>query len=117
MGTGQQTPQIKRGYDQVELLAKAVSAEIPMPMYTTLKKTRNVRPQSTLITEAERKANIMGAYRVIDPALIHGKNILLLDDVLTTGATATECAKTLLFAGAKNVYFASIAAAAHNKKN
>lgn len=107
----------KRGYDQVELLAKAVSGEISMPLYATLKKVRNARPQSTLATEAERKANIMGAYKVTDASIVKDKNILLLDDVLTTGATATECAKTLLFSGAKSIYFASVAAAAHNKKN
>ena len=105
---------LKRGYDQVELLAKSVSQEIPMPLYATLKKVRNARPQSTLLTEAQRKANIMGAYKVIDVNLVKNKRILLLDDVLTTGATATECAKTLLFAGAKSIYFASVATVAHN---
>jgi predicted amidophosphoribosyltransferase len=52
----------------------------------------------------------------LDKQLVSGKRILLLDDVLTTGATASECAKTLLTAGAKEVYFAAVAAASHDKK-
>ncbi len=107
---------IKRGFDQVELLATAVSKEIPLPLKSTLKKIRNTRAQSTLSDESQRKANVLGAYKVLDADLVKGKRILLLDDVLTTGSTASECAKTLLLAGAKDVYFASVAAAAHNKK-
>ncbi len=107
---------LKRGYDQVELLASVISKEIPIQMKSTLKKIRNTRPQSSINDESQRKANVLGAYKVIDAEFVNGKRILLLDDVLTTGATVSECAKTLMVAGAKEVYFASVAAAAHNKK-
>ena len=62
-----------------------------------------------------RRANVVGAYRVRDIQLIQGKRILQLDDVLTTGATASECAKTLMFGGAKAVTLAAVAVAEKNK--
>ena len=64
---------------------------------------------------AHRRANILGAFRVTDPSLICGKRVLLLDDVITTGATASECARVLLTAGAKEVKLATLAVASHEK--
>ena len=103
-----------RGYDQVELLAKAVGAELGMEPVATLKKLRNNRPQSSISGQAQRRANVLGVYRAIDPELIRGKRILLLDDIITTGATAGECARVLLTEGAKEVHCGCIAAA-HRK--
>ncbi len=57
----------------------------------------------------KRKANISGAYRAVDPELVEGKRILLIDDIVTTGATLSECAKTLLAAGAGEVLCAAVA--------
>ena len=62
---------------------------------------------------SSRKANVLGAYQVIDPALVAGRRILLLDDIVTTGATASECARMLLTAGAKEVKLATLAVASH----
>ena len=101
---------LTRGYDQVELLAKAVGKELGVAPVPTLKKIRHNRRQSGIHSEAERKANVLGAYRVLSPGEIRGKRILLLDDVLTTGATSGECARMLLTAGAKEVHCAVIAA-------
>ena len=103
-----------RGYDQVELLAKAVGKELGMEPVATLKKLRNNRPQSSISGQAQRRANVLGVYRVVDDELIRGKRILLLDDIITTGATAGECARVLLTAGAKEVHCGCIAAA-HRK--
>ena len=101
----------KRGYDQVELLAKAVGRELGMTPVPLLRKIRHNRPQSSLKDAAKRRANVLGAYRERNRDLIPGKRILLLDDVLTTGATAGECARVLLTAGAKEVHCAAVAAA------
>lgn len=103
-----------RGYDQVELLAKATAAELDISACKTLKKVRNTPPQSGFRDAARRRANVLNAYRVVSP--VRDKRILLLDDVLTTGATASECARTLLTAGAKEVCFASVAVASHDQK-
>ncbi len=105
----------RRGYDQVELLARAVARELGISPVRTLKKIRNTPPQSRLQDSAKRRANVLGAYRAVNPSSIQGKRILLLDDIITTGATASECAKTLLIAGAKEVSAAAVAAAVHEK--
>ena len=107
----------QRGYDQCRLLADALGKTLGHPPLRTLKKIRHTPPQSTLRDSAQRRANILGAYAITDPVLVAGKRILLLDDVITTGATASECAKVLLTAGAKEVYFLSVAAAAAENSN
>lgn len=101
----------RRGFDQVELLARAVGRELGHGPVRCLRKIRNNKKQSTLRDAAERRANVLGVYRVTDPELVANKKILLLDDVLTTGATAGECARVLLTAGAKEVHCAVLAAA------
>lgn len=99
-----------RGYDQVELLAEAVSGELGIPAVPMLKKVRHNRRQSGIRDEATRKANVLGAYRALHPQSTYGRKILLLDDILTTGATASECGRMLKNAGAKEVHCAAIAA-------
>lgn len=108
---------LRRGYDQSKLIAEAVARELGTSPVRTLKKIRHIAPQSTRKDAAHRRANILGAYRVCDPEAIYGKRILLIDDVLTTGATASECAKCLLTAGAKEVILAVVAATAPHDKN
>ena len=102
---------LRRGFDQVELLARAVGRELGHVPVRCLRKIRNNKKQSTLRDAAERRANVLGVYRVTDPEPVANKKILLLDDVLTTGATAGECARVLLTAGAKEVHCAVLAAA------
>lgn len=99
-----------RGYDQAQLLAKSLSEEVDIPWVRTLHKIVNNPPQSTIRGDAQRRANVLGAYRVADADQIKDKKILLLDDVLTTGATAGECARMLLTAGAKEVALVTVAA-------
>ena len=101
----------KRGYDQVELLAKAVGGELSIPTVKLLEKFRDNRANSGLKTPAERRANVLGVYKVPEGAETCGKRVLLLDDIVTTGATASECARVLLTAGAREVIFAAVAAA------
>ena len=100
----------QRGYDQAQLLAKTVGKELGLPVARTLGKED--RPaQSGLEGEAERRANILGAYTAVNARQLRGKTVLLVDDVVTTGATLSECAKTLLLAGAKEVVCATLARA------
>lgn len=101
---------LRRGYDQVELLARAVARELDMEPVPTLRKIRNNRQQSRIRDAAKRRANVLGVYRVTDPEPIRGKRVLLLDDIITTGATASEAARVLLTNGAKEVHCAAVAA-------
>ncbi len=98
------------------LLAQALAKELDIPCVQALHRFRHTPPQSRLKGAAQRRANVLGVYRAVNRNDIKGKRILLLDDVVTTGATASECAKILLLAGAKEVYFAAVAAASHDKK-
>lgn len=100
----------RRGYDQVELLARSVGKELAVAPVSVLRKIRNNRQQSKIRDAAVRRANVLGVYRVTAPDSVRGKRVLLLDDILTTGATASEAARVLLTAGAKEVHCAAVAA-------
>ena len=100
----------KRGYDQVELVARAAGRELGLEPVPTLKKVRHNRPQSGIHGKAERRANVLGAYKSLGRS-VSGQRILLLDDILTTGATASEAARVLKTAGAAEVHCAVVAAA------
>ncbi len=99
----------ERGYDQAMLLALAAALELDDVAVSTLEKPLEAEKQSTMGSAEKRKANISGAYRAVDPELVEGKRILLIDDIVTTGATLSECAKTLLAAGAGEVLCAAVA--------
>jgi len=98
-----------RGYDQAMLLALATALELDDVAVETLKKPHDVQAQSELGGREERSANISGAYVVSDIELIEGKSVLLVDDVITTGSTLSECARVLLSAGAKRVACVALA--------
>ncbi len=106
----------RRGYDQDQLLAFAVGRELGMEPVKLLRKIRHNRPQSSITGDAHRRANVLGVYKILKPEQIVGKRILLLDDILTTGATAGECARVLLTAGAKEVHFGAVATARRDTK-
>ena len=103
-----------RGYDQDQLLAEVIARELGIPCRELLKKIRHNRPQSGISGYARRRANVLGVYQAQYPGEIRGKRILLVDDILTTGATASECARVLLTAGAEEVNCAVVASAHHN---
>ena len=107
---------MKRGYDQVDILATALAQELKVSSVRTLRKIRHTPPQSGIADVAQRRANVLGAYRCVDEEAVRGKRVLLLDDILTTGATASECARVLLTAGAKEVFCATLAVSEYNTK-
>lgn len=105
-----------RGFDQAELLAKAVAKELGMEAVQTLKKVKHNPKQSRTVDAAARRANVLGVYRPYQPERFRGKRILLIDDVLTTGATLSECGKVLRMAGSGDLCCAAIAAAHRNNE-
>lgn len=101
-----------RGYNQSALLAQKVSAELKLPfMETAFRKIRETPKQSSL-HYGERILNVENAFRLSVPwRMIRGKRFLLIDDVITTGATANSLAKILKRAGAAYVLAVTVAAA------
>ncbi len=90
-------------YNHAEAIASSFSAIAGLECVSVLEKIFETRSQHKL-SETERSGNLLGAFSVIDNSVVDGKRILLCDDVKTTGATLNECAKTLLIAGASEVY-------------
>ena len=105
---------LRRGYDQVKLLARGVCAELGLEPVACLKKIRHTPPQSQITGQAQRRANVLGAYRAVNEELFRDKRVLLLDDIITTGSTMGECARVLLTAGAGEVHGAAVAAVNNN---
>ena len=102
----------QRGYNQSELIAKEIAKKIENIEYRNdiLLKIKNTARQSSLNKE-QRKENIKNAYLIksSNKEYILNKNILIFDDIYTTGSTANECAKMLKEAGAKNIGILTIA--------
>lgn len=99
----------QRGYDQARLLAEALAKRLGLPCERLLVKRRHTRPQSGIGSREKRKANAAGAYAAADPQLVQGKRVLLVDDIVTTGATLSSCAGVLAEAGCAAVYGAAAA--------
>lgn len=100
----------ERGYHQSKLMAQAVARELGLEATETLKKIKNNPAQSGLHGTAARKRNVAGAYEAVHPERFAGKTVLLIDDIITSGATLSEAARTLRNAGAKCVLCATLAA-------
>lgn len=99
----------RRLYDQARVLAEAVSPDVGAPCEKLLARTRECRQQALIDSPSERALNVLGAFRALRP--LGGETVLLIDDVHTTGATARECAKELLNAGAGGVTLLTYAVA------
>lgn len=94
----------QRGFNQSELIAERFAGHFGLPITTAcLSRARHAKPQSETRTVAERKENIRGCFAMQDPASVRGKNIILIDDVTTSGATFFEAARTLKNGGAGNI--------------
>ncbi|QNI37204.1 ComF family protein [Edaphobacter albus] len=111
------TKQRRRGYNQSVLLADEAMRKLRRREEWQLKiaheamiRVRETESQFGLSTHARRR-NLRGAFEVIDPAVVNGREILLIDDIYTTGATARECARVLRRAGATKVWVATVARA------
>jgi ComF family protein len=106
-----------RRFNQAAVLAKVVAATHGLPVLTGALKRVRATPQQVGLSRGERAVNVQGAFAVTPEgkAGIHGKRLILVDDVLTSGATVDTCARALLRAGARNVdvlVFARVVAAA-----
>ena len=105
----------ERGYNQSQLIAKELVKEYnlhnnkKMIYYNdVIIKTKNIKPQSTKNLK-NRIQDVIGIYEIKNKEKIIGKNIIIFDDIYTTGSTANECKKILLEAGANNVGILALA--------
>jgi ComF family protein len=94
----------RRRYNQAAELARALSRRTGKPVaVSALERSRATPSQGAMISARGRRRNVQGAFRVSEPPMVADRNILLVDDVLTTGATAEACARALKQAGAAKV--------------
>jgi ComF family protein len=100
----------RRGFNQAELLARGVAKHRGIPLVNALRRGKATMDQAAL-TSAGRRRNVVGAFKPRRGIEIQGKRILLIDDVFTTGATASACALALKRAGAASVSLLTLARA------
>jgi ComF family protein len=96
----------QRGFNQAELLARRIASRRGVPLIRGLRRTRATRPQAGLSNTARRE-NVTGAFQA--RRRLDGMSVLLVDDVMTTGSTATACAFALKRAGARRVVLLTVA--------
>jgi ComF family protein len=107
------TKQRQRGFNQSELIVRAALKHsvpgIRFELNPHLLERRRVTESQIGLTQHQRRENLRGAFRVTKPERVAGREILLVDDVFTTGTTISECARVLRRAGAANVWVATVA--------
>jgi ComF family protein len=104
----------ERGFNQSLLLADKLGKKHKLPVSFSLLKRHKFTLTQTGLNKTEREENIKGAFVVTDKKKVSDENIILVDDVYTTGATINECAKTLLKTGAQKVAVLTLARVIHN---
>ena len=110
--------QRQRGFNHAELLARAAMAEMRrrhpqwrLHLETSLLKRVRVTVSQAGLTSHQRRQNLRGAFFAPHPGRLAGQNVLLVDDIYTTGATARACSRVLMNAGAASVRVATVARA------
>jgi ComF family protein len=99
----------ERTYNQSRLLAQELGHRLQVTVaHRTLRRVRYTATQ-THLHAGERAANVRGAFMVRAPSWVEGRSLLLVDDVMTTGATLRECARALKGAGAYRVFVVTVA--------
>lgn len=102
----------ERGFNQASVLAEALSKSLRLPLdEVSLSRVSASEKYRAGMDVKGRSDTVAGAFEVVHPRLVAGENILLVDDVFTTGATVSACAEVLLAAGAKSIYVLTLARA------
>lgn len=102
---------LTRGYNQSEALAREVAAFLHVPCLPGLLRIRHTRQQRALDSHEQKRANVHDAFRAAAGNPLRGRTVLLVDDVMTSGSTASEAARALKAAGAARVVVAVLARA------
>ena len=99
----------ERTYNQSALLAAGLASELRLPLAQRCLARPKPTETQTDLSASQRRANVRGAFRAVDRAWVEGRSLLLVDDVMTTGATVQECSRVLKSAGAAGVYVVTVA--------
>jgi len=99
----------ERGFNQSEILAEGVSQAINLPLVKDILKRKKNTKDQTYLNAQQRTENVRDAFMVIQPERINERDVILVDDVITTGATLNECARMLQKAGAKRIFAVTLA--------
>ncbi len=106
----------ERGYNQAERIARKAAAPLGAKVSSGAVRRRGGLRSQTKLGRSGRRANVSGVFRVKHPSVIAGRKILVVDDVITTGATAGELARVLLAAGAVRVAVAAVVQAGSSRR-
>ena len=101
----------ERGFNQSDFIVRGLSDSLKIPYSVKVIKRIRFTESQTKFDLEEREQNVSGAFKVKRKKFLAGKNILIVDDVITTGATINECAKALIENGAAKIYACSLAIA------
>lgn len=103
-----------RGYNQSKLLAELLAKGSGLELLSSVSKLRDTPPQKSL-TLKQRRENLKGCFKITDKKSFRDKKVVLIDDVLTTGVTASELARCIKKAGATRVYVLTVASVPNKK--
>ena len=98
-----------RGYNQSAVMAHSLARRIGRPYGRLVLRRKGHPKKQSGLDEAERRQNAIGTFAVMRPSAIRGKTVLLVDDIMTTGSTLSECAAELKLSGARRVWCVSLA--------
>ncbi|MCL4375145.1 hypothetical protein M1523_04785 [Patescibacteria group bacterium] len=104
----------ERGFNQADIIAAWLQGFLPRPLFAGVERVRPTLPQAQQKTIVKRRQNLRRAFRIINRAAVVGKTFLVVDDVVTSGATVTELARALKIAGAARVYLFTLARGRRN---
>ena len=99
----------ERGFNQSEILAQGISQTMNLPLEKEILKRKKNTKDQTYLNAQQRAENVRGAFVITQPEKIKDKKVILVDDVITTGATLNECARMLQKAGAKVIFAVTLA--------
>ncbi len=103
--------EFKRGYNQAQIICEGICTSMEVPVHSKNVIRERYTDTQTKKHRAERWENVEGSFRILQPEKLQGKNILLVDDVITTGATLEACAQVLTKIAATKIYLATVATA------
>ena len=101
---------IRRGYNQSEAVARSLSVQLKLPLQSRFLRRSRLTPNQVGQSGPQRRENVRGAFQAGNRKELAGKTVLIVDDVLTTGSTASEAARALRSVGVAKIYVAALAA-------